>query len=1221
MNNLYQDMHRFYSVSKTLKFELIPIGKTKENFEKYFLKADEDRSEKFKIVKSYCDKLHKYFIDRCLSDFEKSENESFKEELDKYFLLFKEKKTSSIKENDKKTNDKEINDEFKKIKTKLRKMVSKTFTKDSEYKSLFGENLFDNTKSIGTLSKFFKDDQKKLKDIKMFKGFTTYFGGYDTNRKNMYSDKEKHTAIAYRLIDENLPKYVENVNNFTKKLMRVPELLSELTPDERDYFENVENYIRCLTQDGIEKYNEIIGGKTLSNGVKIQGINEKINFYNQNTKIKQEKLPHLKQLYKQILSDSTSFSFKYDVIENDKDLVDLIKSYYKNIENFLKEDSEFLSALKDISSYDTDRIYINSLSIKKISKDLFDDWEYITSLINDKYKENKNSKEYSIKFIEDLISEYKPELKNKIKEYFKDTVTKLSMEIGSSYEDCKLILDKEYKPNTRLLINDNIAVQNIRIFLDNVKELQNVIKMLMITTEWRDIDDIFYEKLHYDELSEVIPVYNKTRNYLTQKPYSIEKMRLMFDCSSFLNTWNYEKKKFPTYILFVNDKYYLMIATKKNIKKDICVNKNSVAFLYECHKQTTKKGNIPRMFMHSKEGKKSSSIEKYNLPFDDIKDIDPKDIRNKKDLIKLIDYYKECLVKHEDFKIFQLKWKKSEEYESINDFYNDIENQLYLLKKYNIEFNNVKKMVDDNEILLFQIYNKDFSEYSKGTPNLHTIYWKTIFDRDNLNNVVYKLDSKAQMFYRKFSIEEKNKVVHSNNQPIKNKSELNPKKESVFTYDIVKDKRFTVDKFQLHVPIELNPNNKNITNINSIVNASIHQSDNVNIIGIDRGERNLIYVVVIDSNGKILEQMSLNKIINEYKGIEYTTDYHSLLDNKEKERESSRKDWKTIENIKELKEGYMSQVIHKITDLMLKYNAIIVLEYLNKGFTRSRYKIEKQVYDKFETMLINKLSYYVDKNKSKYDEGGLLNAYQLTNYENTKDQSQSGIVFYIPPEYTSTIDPVTGFVNFFSVKSDISIEQSKVFFDKFCNILYNKEENFFEFIVDDYSKFTKKSYGARKDWAICTYGDRIKTFRNLKNDKYESEKVDVTEELKKLFKEYDVDINNDIKKGIMCQTQKEFFKRLIDLFKLTVQMRNYKTGTDIDYIISPVKDKNGNFYDSRKIKDNSLPQDADANGAYNVARKGLMIIEQIKNSKDIDSLELKKIENEDYLNFVQNLNK
>ncbi len=39
---------------------------------------------------------------------------------------------------------------------------------------------------------------------------------------------------------------------------------------------------------------------------------------------------------------------------------------------------------------------------------------------------------------------------------------------------------------------------------------------------------------------------------------------------------------------------------------------------------------------------------------------------------------------------------------------------------------------------------------------------------------------------------------------------------------------------------------------------------------------------------------------------------------KRTKREQAREDWKNIENIKELKEGYMSQIIHILCELMRK---------------------------------------------------------------------------------------------------------------------------------------------------------------------------------------------------------------------------------------------------------------------------------------------------------------
>ena len=80
-------------------------------------------------------------------------------------------------------------------------------------------------------------------------------------------------------------------------------------------------------------------------------------------------------------------------------------------------------------------------------------------------------------------------------------------------------------------------------------------------------------------------------------------------------------------------------------------------------------------------------------------------------------------------------------------------------------------------------------------------------------------------------------------------------------------------------------------------------------------------------------------------------------------------------------------------------------------------------------------------------------------------------------------------------------------------------------------------------------------------------------------------------------------------------MRNSVSGTQCDYILSPVADNEGNFFDSRENK-NCLPKDADANGAYNIARKGLMLLSQIKSCENLNELKF-DLSNKEWLKFAQ----
>ena len=214
------------------------------------------------------------------------------------------------------------------------------------------------------------------------------------------------------------------------------------------------------------------------------------------------------------------------------------------------------------------------------------------------------------------------------------------------------------------------------------------------------------------------------------------------------------------------------------------------------------------------------------------------------------------------------------------------------------------------------------------------------------------------------------------------------------------------------------------------------------------------------------------------------------------------------------------------------------------------------------------------------------------------------------------VDPMTGFVNLFDVKYE-SVEKAKAFFSRFDFIRYQPDKDWFEFEFD-YNHFTKKAEGTKTHWTLCTYGTRIRTFRNVaKNSQWDNEEINLTDAFKSLFEKFNVDIHSNLKEELSGISEKEFFVELIHLFKLTLQMRNSVTGTDIDYLISPVMAENGDFYDSRKA-DDSLPRNADANGAYNIARKGLMLQERIRKSDDPEKINF-KITNKEWLDFAQNL--
>ena len=1134
------------------------------------------------------------------------------------------------------------------------------------------------------------EKQEDKEEVEKFKTFTTYFTGFHENRKNMYSDKAQSTAIAFRLIHENLPKFLDNSKGF-EKVRAIPELhetCKTLYKEIEEYLNissidevfELDYYNTVLTQKQIDVYNLIIGGRTPKENVKkVQGLNEYINLYNQK---QQDKIPKLKVLYKQILSDRESVSFLAEKFENSQEVLSAINEYYhsnlisfpiegkEETENILKRIQELL---ENLSSNNLAQIYIrNGKAITDISQALFSDFSIIKEALKFSFtktlemgkkglstKQEESIEKYlkqdyfSIAEIENAFWSYRNEnetLKDlkqdehKIADYFKNNFKNkvgkkeydLVSNVVAKYSCVKGILETDYPENKKLNQEQN-DIDNIKNFLDSLMEILHFVKPLMLpndSTLEKDAD--FYNTIqpYYEQLQHLIPLYNKVRNFATQKAYNVEKIKLNFENSTLLEGWDVNKEEANTSILFrKGDLYFLGIMDKKynKIFRDIPKAKTENTYSKINYKLLPGASKmLPKVFFSNK------NIAYYN-PSNEIINIrnhgthtkggSPQEGFKKLDFNlshcrMMIDFFKDSIDKHPEWKLFGFNFSNTKTYDSIDGFYREVEAQGYNITYTEIDNDYINQLVSEGKLYLFQIYNKDFSEYSKGRPNMHTMYWKALFDKENLKDVIYKLNGQAEIFYRKKSIEEDKKIIHKAKETIDNKNPDASKKQSTFDYDLIKDKRFTVDKFQFHVPITLNFKSKGNEYINFDVLDFLKNNPNVNIIGLDRGERHLIYLTLINQKGEIREQFSLNDIINEHKGETHKTSYKNLLDKKEAERAAARENWGTIETIKELKEGYISQVVHKIATMMVEYNAIVVMEDLNMGFKRGRFKVEKQVYQKLEKMLIDKLNYLVFKDRADNELGGLYKALQLTSkFESfQKMGKQSGFLFYVPAWNTSKIDPTTGFVNLFNTKYE-SIEKTQNFFEKFDSIHFNSKENYFEFVFD-YDNFTERAKGTKTKWTVCTHGERILTFRNPEtNNLWDNKEINLTERFEDLLGKFNITYGNgtDIKTQIAAQDSKELLKGLLDLFKLTLQMRNSITNSEVDYLISPVKNSNGNFYDSRKA-DATLPKDADANGAYHIAKKGLMWLNQINEfeGENWKKLDFEKT-NKAWLNFVQEI--
>lgn len=1257
-----QAIHQFcgqkngYSRSITLRNRLLPIGKTEENIQK-FLESDENRADKYPGAKQLIDNLHRDFIAEVLS------THSFDwQPLADAIERFQKAKDAKDKKS------------LQTQQANLRKQIAKAFSSSEKGKKLFSKELF--TELLPEYIKGKVDEATSEEIVKEFDRFTTYFTGFYDNRKNMYSDEEQATAISFRLVNENFPKFLANAKLFQEIKEKHPEIINDalksLKNEQIDSYFDVNGFNACLTQQGIDAYNQVLGGTAAEAGQeKSKGLNECINLYKQ--KHPDVKIGKMSMLYKQILSDRDG-SF-IDAFEKDEDVFNAVQSYHEILISQLSE----IEKLFVDAEYDLDKIIVPVKKLTEYSQVCTGRWNVVEESIRQNFiaqygepkkKKDEDALDKELKKDQSLL-----ELKNilasapsmegiNIVDYLnndnlvKQTFSGVKLEVKNLDDGFDSLIQKiSYKEGSDLKQKDD-DVEHIKNYLDCVLNLYHYLELVDYRGEAEKDGDFYstYEKV-IERLSGILFLYNKVRNYVTKKIDTEKKFKLNFDSPTLANGWDANKESANNAIILrKNGKYYLGIFNPNDKPKIDNEASCDASYCYEKMVYKLLPGPnkmLPKVFF-SKKG-----LETFNPPKEILEGY-AKESYKKGDAFdivfcrKLIDWFKDAINQHPDWEKFGFKFSKTESYADISEFYREITEQGYKVSFTKIAESEIQNLVDCGKLFLFQIYNKDYAENSCGSKNLHTLYWENLFSDENLKDTVLKLNGEAEIFFRPQVIKEDKIITHKKDSYLVNRigkdgkripesfyqeiyKKVNGKFDQISdeakefeknavvkkaTHDIVKDRRFTQNVYQFHCPITMNFKAAELTGkkFNERVQGLLAKDPTVKVIGIDRGERHLLYLSLINQKGEIELQKTLNLVELNRNGQTVQVDYQQKLTLKEKERDNARKNWKTINNIKEIKEGYLSAVVHEIAQMMVEHNAIVVMEELNYGFKRGRFPVERQVYQKFELALIEKLNFLVFKNKNVSEAGGVLNAFQLTQKPDslTDFGKQNGWIFYIPAAYTSKIDPKTGFANLFNLTNMTNMDKKKEFFDQYFQaVKYDKETESFMFSFT----YAKDNASCVKSWDVYSRGECIKY--NPKDK--QSFKVNPTEDLKKIFDEKNIEWSsgrNILEDIINVPSEKNnaaFFDKLYQSFTSILQMRNSvanSTNPEDDYLISPVKAADGTFYDSRNYKDSDkLPCDADANGAYHIALKGLYLLKNNFNKNDKGYIE--NISHADWFKFVQ----
>lgn len=1340
--SIYDNFTRQFSLQKTLRFELKPIWNTPNILD---FRNDQIRYEKYNTIKPWFDRLHSEFIEDSLRNFKFADLTSYQLALS---ALQKDRKSKKAKEL-------LANEE-----TKLREEITKKFEGTANIWAASERYKFLGLKKSGVDILFeagvFKLMKERFKDEKdtVINGnnifddwdkWTGYFKKFFETRKNFYKSDDTSTAIAYRIVNQNLRRFRENIDVFDKikEKIDIGQINKNFNVDCNGVFSLV-FYSKCLLQNGIDNYNKIIGGEVGDGAEKIQGMNELINKYRQDNP--KEKMPFLKLLDKQIHSDKDLF---IEIIQDDHELLERLAIFHDNAATKVNLLKKLLgNFIANCASYDLDKIYLSKESLahnagrwfsdySSFERSLFtvvsqkgvkNDYELLRthktdSKISDKegkislpdfikcshISEALNSQEGSIwkeKYREQLADFDK--IKNRFEQFVRvlnyEFVQQLSRDVtdnaGKQNQEGYEIYDKEIadlisaKPEA-IGRNAKISIKN---FADSMLSIYQFGKYFAVEKRraWLDnyeLDDTFYKasdvgylNFYRNAFEQIIRPYNLFRNYLTKKPFNNDKWPLYFGNPTLADGWDKNKEPENSAVIFENEGSYLLGIMKKNCnglfvegdkynQEKIKYRKMNYKYFPDpsrmIPKCTTQLKAVKKHFANSEDdfilfdkvnfvkplkitkrifelnnfeykklylqtlngsnpaessrvvadSKKTNQVKIFQKDFLDLS-------HNKKAyksaLTDWIDFCKEFLSAYKSTATSDFDYshfKQAESYNSIDEFYRDVEVGSYKLSWQPYSERYLKEKNGSNDLFLFKIHNKDWNlrngKKKTGSKNLHTLYFEQLFSKENeRENFVYKLNGEAELFFRKATAASKLGYKEKNGKRMRNKK----------GEEVLNGFRYSKDKIFFHCPITVNrvsaAANKN--DIDGGIKKLIAGREEINFIGIDRGEKNLAYYSIIDRQGKIIKTESLNEIGKD--GFGNPIKYAVKLDARMKEREVSRREWKEVERIADLKKGYISQVVRKLSNLAIENNAVIILEDLSMRFKQIRGGIEKSIYQQLEKALIDKLGYFADKKEDNSNKAGhLLNAYQLA-YPITSSREmgkQTGAIFYTQAGYTSKTCPACGYRR--NIKCGFeSIEKARDFFGKLDDFFYDKKCDAFhiKYSLDKlyhdrqqkeqktnelYTDLTKKNTfmistknAFRYKW-FDRYSQRAK-LEKFGISSYENNGVrkesdtkkgvvkvfDLTEYLKGVLKT-GVD-SGGLKEFILSTARdKNFYQDLLYAMYLLTETRQSISGTDIDYIHCAACG-----FDSRAGFQGIKNFSADANGAYNIARKGIIIKDKIK---------------------------
>lgn len=1171
----YEPYTNLSPIIKSAKYALIPVGKTKSNFERANVM---EKDEQDRDIKEKCAEIGKqYILNIILDKLVDGVNAGLNKVIEDYAAEYNRRQ--------------EDLGHFKDIRAEFLEKINAEIIGAAKSDKLFdfsASNVIEKFTEYVSLSwnedmPFTAEEATDVLTNKL-KGKTAYLLGDVITKWMNVCTGTKGNSFSYRLL-ENIEIYLSNAQAYKS--------IVEQKFDEVSFPEvptSLENMGRFLLQKEIDAYNERISEIYDDDGKKIAiGFNEQLNIVKK--RFKNAKGTMLSKLKKQIYTYSEPL-FTVETAKSIEDVVGLANESIKAMDG-LAASAEAFCRLLDTKEQD---IYFRSSSIGELSfiiykdartlraalgetirKNLLSDQKLRESAISDEVKKVIAQNDYSLEEMQQLMDT----IVDRENADIYDTLSKNIREAISECQIRKRVAEKAIKSLTN---RGDDFFDALRVFYEACTNLRRKLIIFVpgkeSTLNSLDASEAISKGLADADI--INKAHNMTRSFATRSVKVIEPELQTGLGSTAMLSHNWETKndmiQNQTHALLEKDgKYYYFAVTsgKKEhyiplmpdpkgscykivyMRKANSLYKSLKRYIVPLKVQEELADEDKNYFVISKD-KGDIAVDRAFLS--EVNENKLKD-RTGDSLTEAIGKIMEICDKSSSFDKFDLSGiKPPQEYKTFKQFAEDFDNACVTMTVKYIDSEMVHNAVDAGVAFLFEIFSRDL--YKDKCTDSNAIYLRNFMENCLSGERKFDmiLNSSPQVRYRKVAIKEagvthkkgsllvrktiteangtitkipediyKNIYLYVNNRitelsaeeeawlkRLKKNNGFNPSIRPANS-DIIKDKRYTEDRFTLTLSFTIYPHGKHTNDVGAYLNNMVRErikNEKVKILSICRGHYSLLGYCFMEEDGTVLEQGDLS-VIN---GI----DYYKRLTDLSNLRNEEKKRWKNDRVVKNIRENYACDVSAVIARMAIENDALIAIENIPQRVKDKKACVDNQMFKLFETKLINKLSSYGCKNIPEGKIGSFTHPIQLA-VPASKQMSpiQNGIIFYTSMALTRNVDAETGFINLLDT-TDLTTVGSKRELLNEVDVCYEKARDIYtvSFTYDNVGNILSEKQGETENkkrkkadsqdtfnagshvWTVAMVGSR--NLLDRVHDRYI--RYHATERIRRAFEDADLEV-------------------------------------------------------------------------------------------------------------------